>query len=80
MEVHQQPGALGLFSKPCSGGILQSDLLNTSSHIWMIEETKFAYRTMVQRMYCHNTFTYFKPHILVILHYTQFYLIIIVII
>lgn len=49
MEVTQQSGgALGPRAEPLSGGRTKADMSDINNHIWIIEETRFAYRTMVQ--------------------------------
>lgn len=47
LEGHLQPGALG---PQCQPHLRRSTKLDTenNNHVWIIEETKFSYRTMVQ--------------------------------
>lgn len=54
MEVIQQSGALDPQAEPQLGGSPEPDVLDSNSHIWIIDETKFTYRTMVQRVNFQN--------------------------
>lgn len=37
-------------AEPYLGGRQKADTLKSMRHIWLIEETKFAYRTMVKKV------------------------------
>lgn len=49
-EINQRSGALEPQGESRLQGILKSELPKSNSHIWIIEETSFAYRTMVERV------------------------------
>lgn len=52
MEVQQQSGVLGPQADPHLGDSPNLDVPDSNHHIWIIEETGFAYRTkMVQKCY-----------------------------
>lgn len=49
-EINQRSGALEPQGESRLRGILKSELPESYSHIWIIEEISFAYRTMVERV------------------------------
>lgn len=58
-EINQRSGALEPQGESRLRAILKSELPESYNHVWIIEETSFAYRTMVERVPQYYIFTLF---------------------
>lgn len=59
MEVNQMSGTMDPQTEPLLEESTERDMLDCNSHIWIIDESRFTYRTMVQGVDFQNAMRFF---------------------